>query len=490
MIKMLINNEEVISNRDFEIVEELLNTSSTILNNCYPKSWEDTHDYVSNFYCPADYSVCKILKDNELIFCGIVKNSGSISLRPTDPKYCSLQILDFKALLSEGTLDFVISNKTIIEAIEMVVNAIQDYGFVLGNINISNPDDIIGAYSTLEKSAYDVFQYLADISQSKWTTRRLNENILAIDFFDPLLVEKGTQIDYTAEWFEENKIENISYSFSTRDYRNKQIMISNKVYASIDSIETIISNGYSKEYTTEQNIGKIKSILLNGIEKTVITKDSKNLGATADFYYKPGENTFESSEILTAGNNIEITYVALVEGRQIILNSDEIDRVTNNMNRKGIITRYENRNDVLSSMELQKVGEAYMKYKGTPDTNLIVTTLKNIWEVGEVIYFNAPINEIKKDYMVKKKTTKYISSVKEIFYTYELSSSFNDENAINYFDNQRNKTKGNISAGEYISRNIDVTNIANIIFDNLLVEEIEISDNNVLDCTLDSPFNN
>ena len=92
--------------------------------------------------------------------------------------------------------------------------------------------------------------------------------------------------------------------------------------------------------------------------------------------------------------------------------------------------------------------------------------------------------------MVKKKTTKYISSVKEIFYTYELSSSFNDENAINYFDNQRNKTKGNISAGEYISRNIDVTNIANIIFDNLLVEEIEISDNNVLDCTLDSPFNN
>ena len=36
-LKMLINNEEVVCNKDFTITEEMLATSSTILNNCYPK---------------------------------------------------------------------------------------------------------------------------------------------------------------------------------------------------------------------------------------------------------------------------------------------------------------------------------------------------------------------------------------------------------------------------------------------------------------------
>ena len=47
--------ENYISNKEFTIHEELLNTSSTILNNCYPKTWETTKDYVSNFYYPEDW---------------------------------------------------------------------------------------------------------------------------------------------------------------------------------------------------------------------------------------------------------------------------------------------------------------------------------------------------------------------------------------------------------------------------------------------------
>lgn len=103
-----------------------------------------------------------------------------------------MQILDFKTLLSEGeTLDFVISNKTITEAIEMIIDAIKDYGFVLGNIDIFGADDIIGAYSTQNKTAYDVFQYLADITGSKWFTRLIDEDKVAIDFYDPTLMTRG-----------------------------------------------------------------------------------------------------------------------------------------------------------------------------------------------------------------------------------------------------------------------------------------------------------
>ena len=55
MIQMFINNTEVLSDKEFTITEEMLNTSSTILNNCYPKIWDDDKDYTSRFYFPADY---------------------------------------------------------------------------------------------------------------------------------------------------------------------------------------------------------------------------------------------------------------------------------------------------------------------------------------------------------------------------------------------------------------------------------------------------
>ena len=41
MIKIYINDEEVVCNNVLEINEDMLSTSSTILNNCYPKSWEE-----------------------------------------------------------------------------------------------------------------------------------------------------------------------------------------------------------------------------------------------------------------------------------------------------------------------------------------------------------------------------------------------------------------------------------------------------------------
>ena len=62
MLKMYIDDEEVVSNNEFTIKEEILSPSSTILNNVYPKGWEENHDYISNFYYPKDYSKLNIQK--------------------------------------------------------------------------------------------------------------------------------------------------------------------------------------------------------------------------------------------------------------------------------------------------------------------------------------------------------------------------------------------------------------------------------------------
>ena len=106
----------------------------------------------------------------------------------------------------------------------------------------------------------------------------------------------------------------------------------------------------------------------------------------------------------------------------------------------------------------------------------------------------------KKDYQeyVQKYSQEYEIGIKvittsdqtHIWYTYELSSTYNSERAVNYFDNQRNKQKGNISQGEFITRNVDIDNTANIIFDNLQISEVKETGNNILNCILNAPFNN
>ena len=173
------------------------------------------------------------------------------------------------------------------------------------------------------------------------------------------------------------------------------------------------------------------------------------------------------------------------------LDDIEVDRIKNQTGRKGIIARYENRNDVLSSAELDKVGQSYIKYKGSAEINLkVVTDDKDIYNIGQIVHFDAPIDDLTQDYMVKRKEIKVINTTdqEKIFYTYELSSSFNSERAINWFDNQRNKASGNIQEGESITRNIDIENSANIIYNNLTISEITAIGDNVLNCTLNAPF--
>ena len=493
MIKVYINGNEVVSDKTFTITQDLLATSSTILNNCYPKTWETDHDYVSRFFFPKDYSSCEIYNDNTLIFAGLIKNSGNVSLRPNDPKYCSLQILDYKTLLSEGeTLDFVINNKTITEAIQMVVSACSDYGFVVGNININNGNSVIGAYSTLNKTPYDVFQYLADISQSKWFARMVNKDTIAIDFYAPELMTRANDIQYTKNYFCQNKIIDMSFSYGTNDYRNKQTILSDKVYGEIDTNENIFSNGYQTTYETTGEIGTLKNIYVNNVAKTFGTDSDKKLGIYADFYYTPGTSKIEASDSYVAGTIINVIYTPLVKGRQVIYNNNEINRISNQLNRKGTISRYEKRNDIVSSDELLQVGQTYIKYKGTPEITLTIKTQGvDLFNIGQQAYFDMPsINELSTDFMVKKKSIQITKTGNSgvIFYTYELSSNYNSESAINYFDNQRNKNTGNISEGKFITRNIDIENNANIIFDNLRTTEFVPVGDNVLNCVLNAPF--
>lgn len=431
---------------------------------------------------------------SKLLFSGVVKNTGNINLNPRYPHYCNLEVLDFKTFLSEcDQLDFVINNKTITEAIEQVIQAVASYGFVVGNINI-NDDTIIGAYSTQEKTPYDVFQYLADISQSRWYTRLVDENTVAIDFYDPTEMQRGIDLDFSNNEFAcQNNVEDLSFNYGTYDYRNKQIMLSNQVFGGVDFEETIIADGYNKIFNTTTPIGILKGITVNGSSATFATNEEKEMGVEADFYYTPGNTQIESNdETYTANTIIIVGYTPLVKGRQVISDIAEINRIATQTGRNGTISRYEKRNDVLSSDELELIGNSYLKYKGTPEINLtLVTKDVDLYNIGQIVYFNYPnIQDLSQDYMVKSKKTRIINTATDwnIWYTYTLTSNFNSENAINYFDNQRAKSTGNIQDGDYITRNVDIENSCMIIFSNPTATEITVTGDNILNAPLNAPF--
>lgn len=489
MFKIYIDEVEVKCDNQFDIEEEFMNPSSIVLTNVYPASWSTT-DLLENYYFPEDYSKCKIYRDDELYFTGIVKNSADMELNPLKPHYCSLQILDPSTLLSEGmTLDYVIADKTVTEAINQVIASISDYGFVAGNIQI--PDDtLIGAYSTLDKAPFDVFQYLSQISLTRWGTHMVDEDTTAIDFFSPELLDNQGTIELTKDYCSQNNIESITYDYSTDDYRNRQIITSDEVYGNIEQSQTIITDGYSTSFTTEQKIGRINSITVNGTERTFATSDEKDLGITADFYYKVAETSFDSSETYSAGSEIEINYIPIIQGREITYNSAETSRISSNLNRNGTISRYENRTDVTSSKELQLVGQSYIKFNGMAKITLTIKSRTDFLKLGGKYHFDAPIDELDGDYLVKTKKTSVTQSGEYnwFIYEYELTNSFDVENEINYFDNQRAKANGNISQGEYVARNVDVENTANIIFSNLQITELTIDGDNTLEAGLEMPL--
>lgn len=476
MFQVFINDEEVVFESEFTIEEEFMNPSSVELSKVYPKTWKGTNKLLNEYYFPEDYSRCKILRDGELYFVGIVKNTADMELNPFKPHYCSVQILDPSTLLSEGTtLDYVINNKTVKEAILQVISSISDYGFVPGNINIPDGDNtVIGTYSTLDKAPYDVFQYLSQISGTRWGTHMVDENTTAIDFYSPELLENLGTIDVNKEYCSTNKIEDISYDYSTSDYRNKQIITSDQVFANISTTNVLMSNGYDSTYTLEQAVGKINSIEVNGTPKTMATKSDKEIGIYADFYYEVASNQIESDIIYSSGTQITVNYISIVKGREIATNAVEISRINNNLNRKGEISRYENRTDVTSSSELQSVGQSYIKYKGKAELTLTIRSRVDFLILGGKYTLNSPLNDINSEYLVKTKNTNVLQAGDFVYYVYEyeLTNSFDTENELNYFDNQRAKTNGNISQDEYVTRNIDIPNTIEIIFDNCSITEV------------------
>lgn len=492
-MKIIVGNTEVLTDKTITIEEELLNPSSLLLKNVYPKSWETTHDY-TQFWFPEDFSKCSIYDNNDnLIWAGIVRNTGNVNLSPYQPHFVDLQVIDFKTLLSEGkTYDFVLTNITVNDAITKIINEITDYGFKEGNVFLGNQGtQQIQSYSTEDQTAYDLLQYISEITGSIWFTRfdPTDENVY-IDFYLVENLPKANSIEFNENYFKTNDIRDISYNYSTSEYRNRQIINSNEVGSTTEITEYILTNGISSTFMLERNVFGIASIdvYINNqwVSKTFTTQEQKDLGVDADFYYTKGNNELETEVIYDNNTRIRVIFYPYVRGREVAQNINEINRITTAIGRNGTLTRYEDRNDVESTEELQQIAQTYLKFKGRAEIDLtIISGNGNLFNIGDSVYFNAPLNDLKLDYVVKAKKSEIIINDAEITpkiyeqYEYTLNSNYNEQRLLNFFDNQRRKVQGNLQEGDIVERDIDVENTLNIIFDNFNVSSVSLdADNN------------
>lgn len=321
-IHMYIADEEVICSNKIDITQELTNVNTVVLKNCYPLSWEQDKDY-TKFYFPKDYSLFKmvydytnydlltenseeILTENSetidvgntqvVIFAGVVKRSNAINLRPSNPHFCDLQVLDFKTFLSEGDLfNFVIDNMSIENAIRYVINQYSGYNFIVGNLNLgSKLYDRVNNYNCDQKTLFDVLEYFAQITNSLWTTRYISDTEIAIDFFDINSLPNGMDLVYDTTFCNENSIKSITYSLNSSDYRNKQIMTATNIIGNVLLTQQIITTG--EEYTLDEKISVITSATLNGNRLKVATTVDEENGQTADLFYEVGSNIIKLDE--------------------------------------------------------------------------------------------------------------------------------------------------------------------------------------------------
>ena len=70
------------------------------------------------------------------------------------------------------------------------------------------------------------------------------------------------------------------------------------------------------------------------------------------------------------GNMVQFkTTTVSYKNHTLVYNDEEVTRIATQTNTTGVISRYENRNDILSSDELENIAETYIKYKGNDGKN-------------------------------------------------------------------------------------------------------------------------
>ena len=374
MLKMTIDNEEVVSDKDITINEEMLSASSTILNNVYPKEWEEDKDYTSRFYYPQDYSKALIQRSyvtQEAEAGTTIQVNGSATLTDVDTTKNSrvLRLLGQTSQTGTPTPSLPIPVNVVSGDNEIIIKG-NGKNLFNKDFHIINGSFINGSGGISSDSTLSYQDYFIEVEQN--TDYTISSSVSTI---------------YRIAKYNSNKTfinrpynENPSTSYTINTGNAKYIKMAGTLTSALDSLqiekgssasnfEPYIGNTYNIDLPVENLFDKSTNIISNkGLtttggtfdSDTVSTKDFLEVQPNTTYTYSGYDDTSVRKRVCMYSSNSEASFLQESSGTNATLT------FTTTSTTKYI--RFQFKTSEINNVQLEKGSKAnsYTPYGTTP----------------------------------------------------------------------------------------------------------------------------
>ena len=477
--------------QDFNLTFNLKNKSNFTFKNIYKKD----SSVIDNLFIKAYTKF--IIKDetlNKIVWIGLVKTSNKTSIRSTDTKLLTIQVLDYKEFIASSTLiNFPILKNSNLNTPELLinnllVNEIDNYGIAVGDLDFGikdvNLDDTLINGLTL----YKIFEFIADKTNSLWNIEYDAGVLKPVLFFTPKnkdpdcypLNANLINNQIKVEPLNGNNPLNVNWASLSGTYFNEITLLSDNIIDTKLTTEIFIGDNEKTNWNTNFDIGSVKSIEVNrgiaGNDLAVLKNKDKyvNVSFSASDDNLNTYFTWNGNSITKNKNSYSFTTFDKIKIKYFSKTSHSI-KTSNftNASTNQIISTSIQRNDITNKQDLYNAANSLLQEHAKSEIELNITFKnailddKNInnWDIGKIFNFN--ISNTGGDYFLNRNyLIKQINiSVKGEFKTinYICNSVINSYQAINFYDTKTNIKTNNklnnllIKDNKIISKEIKVS---------------------------------
>ena len=450
-IQLFIDNVEYDFQNKFEFYFHPTNFSSMKFFEVIPKNNNFYPNNIQYQKPDREFTFAKVLKDNEVIFFGIINKTGRHSLMPNQLKTKAVEICDYRKWLSVSkNIDKIFFNKKPKEIVSEVVNILNEPRIKLGSLNFTN-DDYIKAYSLTNKNAYQILKevipnltnsILVFKNEGEFVTINYKSNQELKQNISPIILDFNN-----VDFFSEYKILDINYENDTSNYANSITCTSNNLLSEkptdnriliLESDVLVLSNNIDK-VINEKEFTYIQKQTGEIITLDIKNKSNLTEGEYFDIAYDLGKNTIEVNEKYLKQNNIlNIRYFSKQTLTITANNYGEINKLATISGTSGIVSRTEKYNDYSNVNDLYRVLNTQLEKNSIEKSTLILKSNKKIWDLLDVVNVKNYSDEINGIYLVHEISgngTAWITG-ELIEYEYTLKKTFSTDNIVNLFDSQ------------------------------------------------------
>ena len=448
--RLFINDEEYLFDDKVSFEFHPTNFSSITFNGVIKKS---IINKLNEVFINREFTFVEIREADGItvLWVGLVNDTGRLSLLPNSLKTFSIKVSDFRKWLSlTKPITTIYINKTPYEILSDLIQKLREPRIQLGSINFDQTSDFtIKAYSTENKTLYQVFKDVMERQTNSVLYFTLNDGVLFINYksksqfnvVNPLVLDLKDQV-FLANF----QILDVEYENDTTDYYNYLTYSSDNVISKVFKTETdllvnektvllwetpiIVVNDLAYTFITDGKTGVKR-------QPIIINKDEYIKGQFYDFLYSPKQNSLEVNnpndvDRLTISYYVKTPLSLEAKNVQEILNISKLSKTN------GIVFKQEKFNDISNPDDLLSAVQNDLSKYSKPKKLLTVTARQLIWDLLDTVHVINASTLIDGFYVVKSLSGSVQSLGSDLFYelTYNLQESRNLNTLVNKYDNQ------------------------------------------------------